>query len=217
MKGVVLVGAPGCGKGTQAKKLITEFGWAHISAGDLIREEIADQTPLGQQIKNTVESGKLIPDEVISSLISQRLAKADCARGFILDGYPRTIGQAEALAGIMADHQASLVAVFYFTVGLPVVLERLGGRLSCPKCGAVFHIKNQPPKTPGLCDNCGSKLITRNDDTPRIISQRFAVFNQQTLPLVEYYQKLGQLTELNGESPSDQVYQKIKQVLLEVK
>lgn len=213
MKGIVLVGAPGCGKGTQAKKLVAEFGWAHLSAGDLIRDEIAEQTELGRQIKSTVESGRLIPDEVISSLIDYRLGKADCARGFILDGYPRTLGQARDLDRLLTAKDNQLVAAVYFTVSLPVVLVRLGGRLSCPKCGAVYHVKNQPPKTAGLCDACGSKLVSRADDTPEIISQRFEVFNQQTLPLVQYYRDQKKLVTVNGEDPPDKVLGEIKDFL----
>lgn len=210
MKGLVLVGAPGCGKGTQAKKLVAELGWAHLSAGDLIRDEIAEQTELGQQIKSTVESGRLIPDEVISSLIAYRLTKADCAQGFILDGYPRTLGQAQDLDRILAAKANQLVAAVYFTVSLPVVLARLGGRLSCPKCGAVYHVKNQPPQAAGVCDVCGAKLISRADDTPPVISQRFEVFNQQTLPLVQYYREQGKLLTVNGEDPPEQVLGQIK-------
>lgn len=180
---LILLGAPGAGKGTLASYLIEQMGVPSISTGNILREAIKNNTPLGQSAKEYMDAGKLVPDEVIIGVISERLAEADCQNGFILDGVPRTIPQAEALekAGITFD------AVVSLEISDEEIVERMGGRRVCASCGAPFHVKNLPPKVEGVCDACGGKLEARADDKPEVVRDRLKVYHKETAPLKDFY------------------------------
>ena len=180
---LILLGAPGAGKGTQAEILSRELGIPTISTGNILRAAMKNGTPVGLKAKEYVESGKLVPDEVIIGVISERLAEADCQNGFILDGVPRTIPQAEALekAGIQFD------AVVSIEISDDEIVERMGGRRVCTGCGAPYHVKNMPPKVEGVCDACGGKLEARADDKPEVVRDRLNVYHKETAPLKDFY------------------------------
>jgi len=180
---LILLGAPGAGKGTLASYLIEQMGVPSISTGNILREAIKNNTPLGQSAKEYMDAGKLVPDEVIIGVISERLAEADCQNGFILDGVPRTIPQAEALekVGITFD------AVVSLEISDEEIVERMGGRRVCASCGAPFHVKNLPPKVEGVCDACGGKLEARADDKPEVVRDRLKVYHKETAPLKDFY------------------------------
>ena len=180
---LILLGAPGAGKGTQAEILCKKLGIPTISTGNILRAAIKDGTPTGMKAKSFIDAGQLVPDEVIIGIVSERLAQADCAGGYILDGVPRTIPQAEALekAGIVFD------AVVSIEITDQEIVDRMAGRRVCTACGAPFHVKNMPPKTEGVCDNCGGKLEARADDKPEVVRDRLAVYHKETAPLKDFY------------------------------
>ena len=186
---LILLGAPGAGKGTQAAILAKELNIPTISTGNILRAAVASGSELGQQAKACMETGALVSDEIIIGIIRDRLAEPDCAKGYILDGVPRTIRQAEALEenGIKFDHVISL------EVSDETIMERMSGRRVCPKCGASYHVVAVPPKKEGVCDACGSELITRKDDTPETVKSRLAVYHRETEPLKEFYRSRGVL------------------------
>ena len=194
---IILLGAPGSGKGTQAESIVKEFGVVHISTGDMFRENIKNQTPIGKKAKSYLDSGQLVPDEIVIDMLQQRLQNPDCKNGALLDGFPRTLAQAEALEGIIKDHYQPIV--ISLEVSDKTVMERLTGRRYCPKCNAIYHITFSPPKKEGLCDKCGATLVIRSDDTENTVKDRLAVFHKQIGPLKEYYAKKGLLQEINGE------------------
>ena len=186
---LILLGAPGAGKGTQAAILAKELSIPTISTGNILRAAVASGSELGKQAKACMESGALVSDEIIIGIIRDRLAESDCANGYILDGVPRTIGQAEALEenGIKFDHVVSM------EISDETIMERMGGRRVCPKCGATYHIVAVPPKKDGVCDECGSELITRKDDAPETVKSRLAVYHKETEPLKDFYRSRGVL------------------------
>ncbi|MBQ7713801.1 MAG: adenylate kinase [Oscillospiraceae bacterium] len=186
---VILLGAPGAGKGTQAAILARELGIPTISTGNILRAAIAEGSELGRQAKACMESGALVSDEIIIGIIRDRLAQSDCARGYILDGVPRTIGQAEAMekSGVRIDRVLSM------EVSDETITERMGGRRVCPKCGATYHVAAVPPKRAGICDVCGGELVTREDDAPETVKARLAVYHKETEPLKEFYRSRGVL------------------------
>lgn len=195
---VVLLGPPGAGKGTQAKFLQEKFAACQISTGDILRKAMAEQTPLGRQAAEYVNSGALVPDGVIVNLVAERLKEKDCEPGFILDGFPRTIAQAEGLDGILKTMDRSLNCVLSVQVPEAVIIERLAGRRTCKKCGALAHVVFDPPKAPGVCDRCGGELYQRDDDKEATIANRLRVYEKQTAPLVQYYRERGLLKEIDG-------------------
>ena len=195
---VVLLGPPGAGKGTQAKLLEQEFGAAQISTGDILRKAVADQTPLGKQAGDYIKRGALVPDDVIIDLIAERLQQKDCAKGFLLDGFPRTIPQAESLDAILKKLALSLNGVLSVQVPREVIIERLAGRRTCKKCSALSHVIFDPPKQSGVCDRCGGELFQRDDDREETIANRLTVYEAQTAPLVDYYRRQGALREIDG-------------------
>ncbi len=197
-RNLILLGAPGAGKGTQAQRLAARFGIPQVSTGDMLRAARREGTPLGKKAEGFMNAGQLVPDEVVIGLVEERLGKADAKGGFILDGFPRTIPQAQALGAVLQKLGRAPLAVLDVQVPEATLLERLGGRLSCPKDGASYHVKFTPPKKPGLCDTCGSALQTRADDRPEAISQRFREYNDKTAPLVDYYTKTGLLRTVDG-------------------
>jgi adenylate kinase len=202
---VVLLGSPGVGKGTYATILSERYGIPHISTGDMLREAIAKGTPSGRRAKKYIDAGKLVPDEIVNDLLRERLSKGDCKKGFLLDGYPRTIAQAETLEKI-----TRIGIVISFDASDEIIMERLGGRLTCSKCGAIYHVKNMLPKEEGRCDKCGGRLYQREDQTPEAIRQRLETYRKETNPLIDYYQKKGLLVVIDANPPYEEIEKIIK-------
>lgn len=200
-KKIIFLGALGVGKGTVAKLIVAKLNIPQISTGDLLREAVKQGTELGNKAKSYMDSGQLVPDEIITGPLKQRIAKKDCKNGFILDGFPRTIPQAEALdsSNIIIDK------VIYFVAGKEVIIQRLSGRRTCKKCGAIFHIQNIPPKKQGICDNCGGELFQRDDDKPEAIKNRLKVYDKQTAPLIKFYKIKGNLAEIDAADELDAI------------
>ncbi len=202
---IVLLGPPGVGKGTQAEILAEKTKLAHVSSGDLFRENIKNQTELGKLAKSFMDKGELVPDGVTISMIRERISRPDCEAGAILDGFPRTPTQADALEKMLAEFGGEVNAVPYITAAETVLVERTGGRWTCRDHGHIYHETFSPPQTPGRCDFDGSELYQRDDDKVETVTKRIRVYLEQTMPLVEYYRKLGKLLEIDGAQPVDQV------------
>jgi adenylate kinase len=198
MLNLILLGPPGVGKGTQAKLLIEKFGIPQISTGDILRAAVKDQTPMGIKAKGYMDSGALVPDAVVIGIVEERLAQDDCQKGFILDGFPRTVAQADALGQVLKGLGHSIDHVISLSVDKAELLKRLTGRRACPKCGAVYHVDYAPPKAAGICDACSADLFQREDDKEATILHRLAVYEEQTTPLIDYYQNCGLLRSVNG-------------------
>jgi adenylate kinase len=202
---LVFLGPPGAGKGTQARELAREWGVAHLATGDMLRDALAAGTRLGLEAKRYMDRGALVPDDVIIGLMRERLGGPDAARGFIVDGFPRTIAQAEALAGLLKDAGQALDRVIYFEVSEPELLRRLTGRRICRRCQTVYHLVSMPPRTPGVCDRCGGELYQREDDGEAIVRSRLEVYRRQTEPLLAYYRQRGLLATVAGEGSVEAV------------
>ncbi len=207
---MVFLGPPGAGKGTQASMLKSKYGIAHVSTGDILREAVKKGTELGKKAKEYMDKGLLVPDEIIIGIIEERLSEPDAQKGFILDGFPRTIPQAEALDQLLEEKGMTLSAVFLFNAGKETILERLTGRRVCRNCGALYHIKYSPPKVEGVCDKCGGELYQRDDDKEETILRRLEVYRKQTAPLIDYYKKKGILFELDANKDSKEVFAEIE-------
>jgi len=205
----VLLGPPGAGKGTQAVKLVEKYGVPQISTGDIFRKNIKEGTELGKKAQEYMNSGRLVPDELVVDLVKDRLMQDDCANGYLLDGFPRTIFQAEQLDKFLEENGQKLDAVINFEVGHDTLMERLTGRRVCKKCGASFHIKNIPPKVEGICDLCGGELEQRKDDTVETAEKRISVYEESTAPLIGYYTRTGALKNFNAEKDHDVVFGEI--------
>ena len=203
---LVFFGPPGSGKGTQAIRLSEKMGLPHISLGDMLRMEISQQTEIGKKIKSFMDEGKLVPDSITIELTKVRIQQPDCQNGFIVDGFPRSLAQADAFEQMLKDLKINLDHVVYFQIPVDLVVERLCGRVSCPKCGAVFHLTYNPPKKDGICDRCSAQLIQRTDDNERSIRTRFEVYENQTKPLLERYKNSGLLATLDAGQPIDNVF-----------
>lgn len=201
---IILLGPPGSGKGTQAVRITQKLGIPHISTGDLFRENISKNTELGQRAKSFMDTGKLVPDEVVLDMLFDRVSKPDCDKGYLLDGFPRTLPQAEALQKHL-DKGTKLI-VLNLEVPDDVIVKRAAGRLTCKVCGNVHNIHFSPPLKEGLCDKCGNALITRTDDKPEVVAERLRVYRSQTLPLVDYYKKKGVLHSVDGTQKPDDVF-----------
>lgn len=210
---LVFLGAPGVGKGTQAEKVAVQYGVAKISTGDLLREAVRAQTALGKDAKSYMDQGKLVPDSVVIGLVRDKLGDPSCSAGFVLDGFPRTVPQAEELGSVLSQRQIALDRVINFQVPRADVVRRLSGRRSCPKCQATFHVDFAPPRTSDRCDRCGEGLVQRNDDKREAIEMRLKVYEEQTAPLISYYDVKGLLTNLDGAGAVDSVYQNLTKVL----
>ncbi len=195
---IVLLGAPGAGKGTHAKFLSERYGIPHISTGDILRSHLSRQTELGRRAKSFMESGQLVPDELVINMTADRLHEKDVQKGFVLDGFPRTVEQAKALDGILKAEGIAIDYVFDFIASQEVIVDRMAGRRSCPKCGSVYHVRNIPPKREGICDQCGSVLIQRKDDQEATVRKRLEVYRQQTAPLIEFYRNRKLLKEFDA-------------------
>jgi len=206
---VILLGPPGVGKGTAAKRMVEVYGVPQISTGDLLREAVKNKTDLGLKAKKHMDAGELVPDDLVIGLLKERVAKQDCRKGFILDGFPRTIPQAESLdaSGIRIDVVVNLHA------DESVIIERLSGRRDCPKCGAIYHVKNKPPKKAGICDACQSELITRDDQKEEVIQNRLQVYRKQTEPLIRYYEKKGIQKTINAVQTIEKVFEDIQKAI----
>ena len=210
---LILLGPPGAGKGTQAKMLVERFGVPQISTGDILRVAVKEGSPMGLKAKSCMDSGALVPDDVVVGIVEERLQKDDCASGFILDGFPRTVPQADALTKTLAVMSKDLDAVISLEVDIEALVARLAGRRTCKACGAGYHLEYEPPAKPGVCDTCGGKLIQRDDDQEETIRNRMAVYLDQTLPLVEYYGKSGLLSKVDGMLPIEDVRRAILDAL----
>ena len=208
-----MLGAPGAGKGTQAGRLAEAYKIPHISTGDIFRANIKGGTELGKKAKSYMDAGKLVPDELVCDLVSDRISQEDCRDGFILDGFPRTIPQAEALDAAMAKMGIKLDAAVNVDVPDDNIVRRMSGRRACLKCGATYHIEYLPPKAEGICDSCGSELVLRDDDKPETVLTRLSVYHEQTQPLIEYYEKAGALKTVDGTVSADEVFAEIKACL----
>ncbi len=209
---VILLGAPGAGKGTQAKRVVEYYGIPQVSTGDLLRDNVACGTELGRQAKAIMDRGELVPDKLVCDMVADRLAREDCRRGFILDGFPRTVAQAEWLDSFLQRDLAGKweaaklpPVVVDITVGYNQLLQRLTGRRSCPACGRIYNVHFQPSAKDGVCDVDGAALVTRRDDAVEVIAERLKAYERQTLPLVEYYRRQGRLRGVNGDQPVERV------------
>jgi adenylate kinase len=214
---LIFLGPPGAGKGTQARELAREWRVPQIATGDMLREAVAAGTPLGREAKRIMDTGALVSDDVIVGLIAERLRQPDSAGGFILDGFPRTIGQAEALGRLLKDLAQKLDAVLYFKVGEPELLRRLTGRRICRQCQAAYHMVSAPPKREGVCDNCGGPLYQREDDSEATVRNRLAVYERQTAPLLDYYRERGLLTPIDGEGSIEAIRTAIRRAATEAR
>ena len=202
---LVFLGAPGVGKGTQAEMVAAKLAIPKISTGDLLRTGVAQKTPLGLEAQQYMTRGELVPDNVVIGLVAEKIASSECEKGFILDGFPRTILQADALSGILQEQEVTLDRVIYFVIPREEVVKRLSGRRSCSACSAVYHVDYVPPKQEGRCDECGAALVQRSDDKRETVESRLVVYEEQTAPLIDYYQEKRVLAELDGAGSVEQV------------
>lgn len=214
---LLLMGPPGAGKGTQAAELIKKFSIPQISTGDMFRAAVKEGTELGKKAKACMDKGELVPDEVTIGIVRERLAKDDCKNGFILDGFPRTVEQADALAKILDDFGIKLTRVLNIHVPAEDLIERAVGRRICKTCGATYHVKFNPTKAEGICDNCGGELYQRGDDNAETMKTRLTTYENSTRPLIEYYKKVGIYTEVDGRQPITKVTEDLVNVLSSVK
>ncbi len=208
-----MLGAPGAGKGTQAKMIAEKFGIPHISTGDIFRANIKNQTELGKKAKAYLDEGTLVPDELTCDLVVDRIANEDCAKGYILDGFPRTIPQAEALTKALAKDGGAIDYAIDVDVPDSDIVRRLSGRRVCLKCGATYHTSFNPPREEGICDSCGEALVHRDDDKPETIQKRLDVYHSQTQPLIEYYHEAGCMYKVDGTRSLEEVFASICAIL----
>ncbi|MBO8153630.1 adenylate kinase [Thermovirga sp.] len=206
---LIFLGPPGAGKGTQAAVISKRFGIAHISTGDILRENVSKKTDLGIQAQKYMEAGQLVPDDVIVAMVESRLQEKDCQEGFILDGFPRTVVQAEALDKLLEKLDIELDGIIYFDVPDEVVVKRLSGRRICKSCGAIYNIHSQPPKKDGVCDLCGGELYQRSDDEESVVMNRLKVYKELTAPLISYYEKSDKFIKVDASRDSSVVVEAI--------
>ena len=209
----ILLGPPGAGKGTQAVKIVEKYGIPHISTGDIFRENIKNGTELGKKAQEYMNAGKLVPDDLVIEIATDRLTKDDCKEGFLLDGFPRTVYQAEKLDEFLAARGGKVDVVLDIAVGKDELITRLTGRRVCKACGASFHVVNIPPEKEGVCDYCGGELIQRADDNLETVTNRIDVYENQTMPLIEYYEKAGNIAHIDGTTGLENVFADIVKAL----
>ena len=210
---VIMLGAPGAGKGTQAKRIAEKYGIPHISTGDIFRSNIQAGTKLGMEAKGYMDQGLLVPDQVTIGMLLDRIKEADCGNGYVLDGFPRTIPQAESLTKVLAELGQKIDFAVDVDVPDEAIVDRMSGRRACITCGATYHVRFPPPKEEGICDKCGSKLVLRDDDKPETVEKRLSVYHKQTRPLIDYYRKAGVLASVDGTQDMEQVFQSIVTIL----
>uniref|UniRef100_A0A7C4WJY4 Adenylate kinase n=1 Tax=Geoglobus ahangari TaxID=113653 RepID=A0A7C4WJY4_9EURY len=214
---LILLGPPGGGKGTQAKRIVEKYGVPQISTGDMFREAVAKGTELGKKAKEYMDRGELVPDEIVIGIVKERLAQPDCEKGFILDGFPRTLKQAEALDEILEEMNKKIDAVINIIVPDEEIIKRIVYRRTCKNCGAVYNLIYSPPKEDNKCDKCGGELYQRDDDKEETVRERLRVYKEQTEPLIDYYKKKGTLYEVDGTKPIDEVWKQIESILENIK
>ena len=210
---ILIMGPAGAGKGTMSDLILKEYDIPHISTGDMLRENVRSNTELGQEAKSYMEAGKLVPDDVINAMVEKRLQEADCQKGYLLDGFPRTLVQAQAFEKIAEKIGKPVESVLALEVDFEVLKERITGRRVCPKCGAIYHIHNFPSKVEGVCDTCGSELKQRSDDTVEKLTQRMEEYESSTKPVIDFFEEKGVVTHLNAAEKPDIVFGKIKEAL----
>ncbi len=210
---IIMLGAPGAGKGTQAKQIAGKYSIPHISTGDIFRANIKNGTELGKKAKEYMDQGLLVPDELTCDLVMDRIAQDDCENGFVLDGFPRTIPQAEALDAALKKIGQQMDFAIDVDVPDENIISRMSGRRACLECGATYHIVSLPPKSEGKCDHCGSELVLRDDDAPETVQKRLSVYHDQTQPLIDYYKKQGILKSVDGTQPMEAVFDAIVSIL----
>lgn len=210
---IIMLGAPGAGKGTQAKIIAEKYHIPHISTGDIFRANIKSGTELGMKAKAFMNQGMLVPDEITIGMLMERIREADCVSGYVLDGFPRTILQAESLTKALEKIGESIDYAINMDVSDQMILNRISGRRSCLNCGATYHVNNNPPKNEGVCDVCGHELVLRDDDKPVTVQKRLSVYHEQTQPLIDYYRNMGVLKEVDGTLRVELGFQKIVEIL----
>jgi adenylate kinase len=214
---IVLLGPPGAGKGTQAERLADQIGLVHVSSGDIFRENLKNETDLGKLAKGYMSRGELVPDNVTIAMIRERLSRKDCEEGALLDGFPRTPAQAQALDDMVAEMGGKVIAVPYIAVPEEVLVKRLSGRRTCPTCGRVYHIEYNPPRQEGICDDDGTELVQREDDRPETVRKRIQVYMEQTAPLISYYRNRQLLVEVDGTRQIEDITTQLIEVIKEKK
>lgn len=210
---IIMLGAPGAGKGTQAKMIADKYEIPHISTGDIFRANIKNGTELGMEAKKYMDQGLLVPDELTVKILLDRVANEDCKNGYVLDGFPRTIPQAEVLDQALTELNEKIDFAIDVDVPDENIVKRMSGRRACLSCGATYHIEHIPPKQEGICDRCGKELILRDDDQPETVSNRLKVYHEQTQPLIEFYQAKGVLRSVSGTKPMEEVFDSIVEIL----
>lgn len=210
---LILLGPPGAGKGTQAESIKEAYNLIHISTGDIFRKNMKENTPLGVKAKEYVDKGQLVPDEITIAMVEDRLSQEDVREGFLLDGFPRSTSQAEALDDIMMELGSKIDKVINIEVDKNILVDRVVGRRICKECGATYHVRSNPPKQAGICDKCGGALYQRADDTEETVAKRISIYEEETLPLVEYYTEKGNLFTVDGTLGIDTVFGKIQKAL----
>ena len=210
---IIMLGAPGAGKGSQASRIAKEYQLPHISTGDIFRANLKEETELGKRAKSFMDKGELVPDDITIAMLLDRIHKEDCKNGYILDGFPRTIPQAEALKEALAKKDEKIDLALDVEASDELIIKRMAGRRTCPTCGAIYHIVTLPPKTDGICDRCGADLIQRKDDNEETVKNRLKIYHEVTEPLISYYKKEGILEEIDGAEELDKVFEKVKRII----
>ena len=210
---IIMLGAPGAGKGSQASRIATEYQLPHISTGDIFRANLKEETELGKKAKSFMDKGELVPDDITIAMLLERIHKEDCKNGYILDGFPRTIPQAEALKEALAKKNEKIDLALDVEATDELIIKRMAGRRTCPTCGAIYHIVTLPPMEEGKCDRCGADLIQRKDDNEETVKNRLKIYHEITEPLISYYKKEGILEEIDGAEDLDKVFEKVKTII----